>query len=86
MSICMTKLGVGQTCQTRCFGQAESKCCKGLNRCTRAGACRSDGVEQIALGDLEKDAELNELDTAMFSRAPIEAMQATLAYIRCPEV
>ena len=50
---------------------------------TDAGACRSDGMEQIALGDLEKDAELSELDTAMFSRAPVEAMQATLAYIRC---
>ncbi|KAK9796986.1 hypothetical protein WJX73_007189 [Symbiochloris irregularis] len=43
---------------------------------------RSDGVEQIALGDLEKDKELSELDVAMFSQAPIEAMQATLAYVR----
>ena len=39
-------------------------------------------MEQIALGDLEKDAELSELDVAMFSRAPVEAMQATLAYLR----
>ena len=35
------------------------------------------------MGDLEKDAELSELDVAMFSRAPVEAMQSTLAYIRC---
>lgn len=44
---------------------------------------RSDGVEEVALGDLEKDAELSQLDVAMFTRAPVEAMQTTLAYIRC---
>lgn len=43
---------------------------------------RSDGVEEVALGDLEKDAELSQLDVAMFTRAPVEAMQTTLAYIR----
>jgi len=41
---------------------------------------RSDGVDEIALGGMEKDKELQELDTAMFSRAPPEAMGQTLTY------
>lgn len=44
--------------------------------------CRSDGVDQIALGDMEKDKELSALDTAMFSRAPAEAMQQTLQFFQ----
>lgn len=38
-------------------------------------------MDQIALGGMEKDKELKELDTALFSRAPPEAMQATLDHI-----
>lgn len=42
---------------------------------------RSDGIDQIALGSMEKDKELQELDTAMFSRAPAEAMRQTIDYL-----
>lgn len=37
-------------------------------------------MDQIALGGLEKDKELSALDTAMFSRAPPEAMHQTLKF------
>ena len=33
------------------------------------------------LGSMEKDKELQELDTAMFSRAPAEAMRQTIDYL-----
>ena len=36
-------------------------------------------MDQIALGGMEKDKELKELDTAAFARAPSEAMEATIA-------
>ena len=39
-------------------------------------------MDQIALGDMEKDKELSELDTAMFSRAPAEAMGQALRYFQ----
>ena len=39
-------------------------------------------MDQIALGDMEKDKELSALDTAMFSRAPAEAMQQTLRFFQ----
>ena len=42
---------------------------------------RSDGIDQIALGSMEKDKELKELDTALFSRAPAEAMRQTIDYL-----
>ena len=37
----------------------------------------------MALGDLEADKELAELDVAMFSRAPEEALRTTLQFFRC---
>ena len=43
--------------------------------------CRSDGIGDVGLGGIEKDKELRELDTALFSRAPPEVMQATLAHL-----
>ena len=36
----------------------------------------------MALGDLEADKELAELDVAMFSKAPVQAMEDTLAFLR----
>lgn len=44
---------------------------------------RSDSVvQEIALGGLEKDdAELNQLDRAVFSKAPPEVMAATLSHL-----
>lgn len=39
-------------------------------------------MDQIALGDMEKDKELSALDTAMFSRAPAEAMSQTLTFFQ----
>ena len=39
-------------------------------------------MDQIALGDMEKDKELSALDTAMFSRAPADAMQQTLRFMQ----
>ena len=43
---------------------------------------RSDGQGAVALGDLEADKELAELDVAMFSKAPAQAMEDTLAFLR----
>lgn len=45
--------------------------------------CRSDGAVgvQVALGGLEHDKALKDLDVAAFSRAPREAMARSLEYI-----
>ena len=43
---------------------------------------RSDGVGEAALGDVAVDKELAELDVAMFSKAPAQAMEDTLAFLR----
>ncbi|KAK9818334.1 hypothetical protein WJX72_010783 [[Myrmecia] bisecta] len=42
---------------------------------------RSDNVEQVALGGIEKE-NLSAIDAAMFSRAPPEAMATVLRYCR----
>lgn len=57
-------------------------CCNATEEEIVSDYARSDGVDQIALGDMEKDKELSELDTAMFSRAPAEAMGQTLRYFQ----
>lgn len=46
---------------------------------------RSDGADgvAIALGGLEHDKALRNLDVKAFSRAPREAMATTLEYIEC---
>lgn len=44
--------------------------------------CRSDGVDEVALGGMEKDKELQQLDRTLFSRAPPEVMQKTLAHLQ----
>ena len=41
-------------------------------------ACRSGGVQQVALGGLEKQGELKGMDEAVFSAAPPEAMRGLL--------
>lgn len=43
---------------------------------------RSDGINDIGLGGIEKDKELKELDTAQFSRAPPDVMQKTLKHLK----
>ena len=45
-------------------------------------AARSDDQHMVALGGMEKE-ELRGLDIAVFSRAPPEAMLATLQHLRC---
>ncbi len=40
--------------------------------------CRSGGVQQVALGGLEKQGELKGMDEAVFSAAPPEAMRGLL--------
>ena len=57
--------------RTPCVAAGEASLC---------GMCRSDGVEEIALGGAEK--EVQGLDVARFSAAPAEAMAATLEYLR----
>jgi hypothetical protein len=42
---------------------------------------RSAGNHGVALGGMESDKEMSGLDTELFSRAPPEAMQATLEYV-----
>lgn len=37
----------------------------------------------MALGSVTRDTEMRKLDRAVFSRAPAEAMAATLAFLRC---
>lgn len=39
---------------------------------------RSDGVDEIALGGIEKEKDMQGIDPAIFSRAPPEAMQRLL--------
>lgn len=56
-------------------------CCNASSDEIISDYIRSDGIDQIALGSMEKDKELQELDTAMFSRAPAEAMQLTIDYL-----
>jgi len=55
-------------------------CCDASKNEIISDYARSDGVDEVALGGMEKDKELQELDTAMFSRAPPEAMEQTLEY------
>ena len=43
--------------------------------------CRSDDVGAVALGGMEKE-ELKGLDVAVFSRAPPQALLATLEHLR----
>ena len=45
-------------------------------------ACRSDDVGAVALGGMEKE-ELKGLDVSIFSRAPPQALLATLEHLRC---
>jgi hypothetical protein len=40
--------------------------------------CRSDGVDQIALGGLEKERDMQGIDPHIFSRAPPQAMERLL--------
>lgn len=44
-------------------------------------ACRSDQVQEIALGGIEHDRALARLDTIKFAKAPAEAMAQTLDYL-----
>ena len=44
--------------------------------------CRSDDVGAVALGGMEKE-ELKGLDVSVFSRAPPQALLATLEHLRC---
>ena len=44
-------------------------------------ACRSDDVGAVALGGMEKE-ELKGLDVSVFSRAPPQALLATLEHLR----
>ena len=46
-----------------------------------AAACRSDQVQEIALGGIENDRALARLDTVKFAKAPAEAMAQTLDYL-----
>ncbi len=43
---------------------------------------RSDGVDAVALGGLERGPDTRGMDPAIFSRAPEAAMRAALAYAR----
>jgi hypothetical protein len=43
---------------------------------------RSDGVDAVALGGLERGPDTRGMDPAIFSRAPAAAMRAVLAYAR----
>ena len=43
--------------------------------------CRSDDVGAVALGGMEKE-ELKGLDVSVFSRAPPQALLATLEHLR----
>ena len=41
---------------------------------------RSDGVDQVALGGLEKQSDLKGMDPAIFATAPPQAMRGLLQY------
>lgn len=43
--------------------------------------CRSDDVGAVALGGMEKE-ELKGLDVSVFSRAPPQALLATMEHLR----
>ena len=77
----------------RLFARPESVCKAGLLcGCTEMpipwDAHRSDGADgvAVALGGLEHDPALKDLDVAAFSRAPPQAMAACLDYIECASV
>lgn len=46
--------------------------------CFSLPSCRSAGVQQVALGGLEKQGELKGMDESVFSAAPPEAMRGLL--------
>jgi protein tyrosine/serine phosphatase len=47
-----------------------------------ADYARSDGVDAMALGGIEKMKDIQGMDSAIFSKAPPEAMRAALQYTR----
>ena len=69
-----------------CFGETPSWTSAAALWCgcmRRWGALRrSDDVGAVALGGMEKE-ELKGLDVAVFSRAPPQALLATLEHLRC---
>ena len=55
-------------------------CCGASDAEIVADYARSDGVDQVALGGLEKMKDVEGMDKALFASAPPEAMRTTLRY------
>ena len=45
--------------------------------------CRSDPHGDMALGGVTQMKDTRKLDRSVFSRAPAEGMESTLAFLRC---
>eukprot|EP00887_Chlorella_sp_A99_P000979 scaffold5.g979.t1 len=57
-------------------------CCGVSEEDIVADYSRSDGVDQVALGGLEKSREVQGMDQHLFVRAPPEVMEQTLEWVR----